>query len=212
MIEDVIKKINPGNIVIKQEVASPKPITDINLSVNTQNSKLKNIPKTTPNAESIEIDLENQQLAPVNDTLRTYLQVSNEDETMVSDVNKTPIEIINKDVSLNYYNLILFDFDKIVVKPMYHDQLKKIADFMKANPTAVATVEGHTDNVGSDKYNLNLSRKRSQSVKNYIVKKFGVDPNRITISWYGKSKPAHDNKTEEGRKLNRRAITISIKK
>lgn len=107
---------------------------------------------------------------------------------------------------------VLFEFDKIVIKPMYHDQLKKVADFMKANPTAVATIEGHTDNVGSDKYNLNLSRKRSQSVKNYIVKKFGVDPNRITISWYGKSKPAHDNKTEEGRKLNRRAITISIKK
>jgi OOP family OmpA-OmpF porin len=107
---------------------------------------------------------------------------------------------------------VLFEFNKTVVKPMYKDQLQKVADFMKANPTAVATVEGHTDNVGSEKYNLNLSRKRAQSVKNYIVKNFRVDPSRITISWFGKNKPAADNKTEEGRKLNRRAITISIKK
>lgn len=107
---------------------------------------------------------------------------------------------------------VLFEFNKTVVRPMYKDQLQRVADFMKANPTAVAAVEGHTDSVGSDKYNLNLSRKRAQSVKNYIVKNFRVDPSRITISWFGKSKPAADNKTEDGRKLNRRAITISIKK
>jgi len=107
---------------------------------------------------------------------------------------------------------VLFEFNKTVVRPMYKDQLQRVADFMKANPTAVAAVEGHTDSVGSEKYNLNLSRKRAQSVKNYIVKTFRVDPSRITISWFGKNKPAADNKTEEGRKLNRRAITISIKK
>jgi len=107
---------------------------------------------------------------------------------------------------------VLFEFNKTLVRPMYKDQLQRVADFMKANPTASATVEGHTDSVGSDKYNLNLSRKRAQSVKNYIVKNFRVDPSRITISWFGESKSTADNKTEDGRRHNRRAITISIKK
>lgn len=133
-----------------------------------------------------------------------------------SDDKKLPPPVVIKEVPKKVEErvevTILFETDKTLVKPMYHDQLKKVADFMKANPTANATIEGHTDSIGSDKYNLNLSRKRSQSVKNYFVKKFGVDPNRIAVSWYGKSKPAADNKTEAGRKLNRRAITISIKK
>jgi OOP family OmpA-OmpF porin len=107
---------------------------------------------------------------------------------------------------------VLFDFDKTIVKPMYNDQLKKVADFMKANPAATAKVEGHTDNIGSAKYNSTLSRKRAQSVKNYLVKNFKVDSSRIIIEGLGSSKPAADNKTEEGRKQNRRAITISITK
>lgn len=191
MIEDVIKKINPGNIVIKQEITSPKPITNINLKMNTQNSKLMNIPKTTPNTELLEIDLENQQLAAIKDTLRTYLEVSNEDETMFSDVSKTPIEVINKDISLNYYNLILFDFDKSELGKAN----TKIADFIRndVKQNSKIKISGFTDRIGDANYNKRLSNDRARSTAN----KLNI-PN-TTYEGVGEDKLIYDNDLPEGR-------------
>ncbi len=191
MIEDVIKKINPGNIVIKQDVASPKPITSLNLNINTQNTKLKNIPKPTPNNESIEIDLESQQLAAVKDTLRTYLQVSNEDETMISDVNKTPIEIVNKDVSLNYYNLILFDFDKSDLGKAN----TKIADFIRSDVkrNSKIKISGFTDRIGDGNYNKRLSNDRARSTANKL------NISNTTFEGVGEDKLLYNNDLPEGR-------------
>jgi len=191
MIEDVVKKINPGNIVLKQEVSSPKPITNINLNISTQNSKIKNLPQITPETQSIEIDLENQQLPAKNDTLRTFLEVSNEDETKFSDISKIPINVVNKDISLNYYNLILFDFDKSELGKAN----TKIADFIRSDvkQNSKIKVSGFTDRIGDANYNKKLSTERARSTAN----KLNI-PN-TTFDGIGEDKLLYDNNLPEGR-------------
>ncbi len=88
----------------------------------------------------------------------------------------------------------------------YHDEIAKIANFMKEYPHVKGVIEGHTDNKGGKAYNNKLSERRAQSVKNYIVKKFGIDASRLGVKGYGFSKPVADNATAEGRQKNRRIV------
>jgi OOP family OmpA-OmpF porin len=101
-----------------------------------------------------------------------------------------------------------FDFDKDDVKPEYNDDIKRVADFLKANPTFHGTIEGGTDAVGSEEYNLGLSLRRAESVKKYLVDNFGIDSTRLKTVGYGKVKPIATNLTAEGRQINRRAVRV----
>ncbi len=97
-----------------------------------------------------------------------------------------------------------FDFDSSKLKPSADAKLQQVVDFATKYPEANMEVSGHTDNVGSDAYNLKLSEKRAAVVKASLVKK-GVAANRISTKGYGKTKPIADNKTKAGRAANRRA-------
>jgi len=88
-------------------------------------------------------------------------------------------------------------------------ELDLICEFMYAKPNLALIVEGHTDNVGSDAINTNLSLLRAEAVKRYIVTK-GVSVNRIKTKGLGKRKPISTNTTEEGRKLNRRTELVIV--
>lgn len=101
-----------------------------------------------------------------------------------------------------------FDTNKAVIKPKYDAEIKKVADFMAKYPKSRAVIEGHTDNVGKDAANVKLSQRRAESVKAYLVKKFGIDAARIKAVGYGPSKPIADNKTKEGRQKNRRVHAV----
>ncbi len=103
---------------------------------------------------------------------------------------------------------VLFDFDKDNVKKIYHDQIKKAADFMIKFPDTVTVIEGHTDNRGTEKYNGNLSRRRAESVRQYLIKNFGIASARLTARGYGFSKPIASNKTDAGRQENRRVVAV----
>jgi OOP family OmpA-OmpF porin len=111
--------------------------------------------------------------------------------------------------------LIEFDFDKAVVKPQYHSELEKVAKFMKTYPKTTGQLEGHTDSIGTEEYNMNLSKRRAESVKNYLIDKFGIDPARLSTVAYGESKPIASNDTAAGRQKNRRVVanmvTITMK-
>lgn len=97
-----------------------------------------------------------------------------------------------------------FDTGKSIVKPVYYKEIEKIADIMKKYPELTVVIEGHTDNLGGKKYNLNLSQKRTEAIKRVLVKKFKIEAARITPKGFGFSKPIGDNSTKEGRKSNRR--------
>ncbi len=71
-----------------------------------------------------------------------------------------------------------------------------------------AEIEGHTCSIGTSAYNMDLSRRRAESVKAYMVKNFGIDPARLTTVGYGEEKPIADNNTRAGRMKNRRVYAI----
>lgn len=101
-----------------------------------------------------------------------------------------------------------FDTNKAVVKPKYMGDIKRVADFMKAHPNLNATIEGHTDSVGSAKSNLALSQKRADAVRNVLVKKEKIAPERLKAVGYGESKPIASNDTKEGKQKNRRVEAV----
>lgn len=97
-----------------------------------------------------------------------------------------------------------FDTGKAVIKKQYYDELKVVGDGLNEQKNLKGVIEGHTDNVGSDKSNLALSQRRANAVRDYIVKNFKVDRKRLAAKGYGESKPVADNATAEGRAQNRR--------
>ena len=98
---------------------------------------------------------------------------------------------------------VYFDTEKYNINGKSQETLNKLADIFKEYPNSNILVEGHTDNTGSDSYNLTLSKNRAQSVTGYLVDN-GIDRGRFTTKWYGESQPKYDNSTAEGRSKNRR--------
>lgn len=99
---------------------------------------------------------------------------------------------------------IQFDTDKSTIKPQFTADLQNVGQFLKEFPKARGEISGHTDNVGSKAYNDKLSQARAESVKKYLVDKFGISADRISAKGYGFSKPVASNKTKEGKSKNRR--------
>lgn len=93
---------------------------------------------------------------------------------------------------------------KTDVQPQYEAEIEKLAAFMKEHSKTKVEIAGHTDNSGSAKLNMSLSKKRAQSVADVLVKKHGISKARVTSKGYGPSKPIADNNTAEGRTTNRR--------
>ena len=104
--------------------------------------------------------------------------------------------------------MVEFDSGKAIVKPKYNNDIKKVADLMKEYPDATAVIEGYTDNVGKEAANVELSQRRADSIKAYLVKKFGIDISRIKAVGYGPNKPVASNATKEGRQKNRRGRAV----
>ena len=98
---------------------------------------------------------------------------------------------------------VYFDTEKYNINAKSQTTLNKLADIFKEYPQSNILVEGHTDNTGSDSYNLTLSKNRAQAVTGYLVDN-GIDRGRFTTKWYGESQPKYDNSTAEGRSKNRR--------
>src|SRR5690606_4879794 len=99
---------------------------------------------------------------------------------------------------------VFFDLDKDVLKLQSIPELKELAIFLKSNPNLKIEVAGFTDNQGDDAHNADLSNRRSQAVKDFLVKTESIDSSRITTKGYGAANPIASNETEEGRAKNRR--------
>ncbi len=102
---------------------------------------------------------------------------------------------------------VLFDSGKYTLKPDAREKLAKVSGILLAYPDLKVQVEGYTDNVGGDQYNLTLSQQRGDAVRAYLVSQ-GVSPNNITASGYGMSNPVADNATAAGRAQNRRVNLV----
>jgi len=103
-----------------------------------------------------------------------------------------------------------FDFDKSDIREADVVGLERAANFVKKYPGAKIRIEGHTDSIGSEKYNQGLSERRAEMIKRYLVQQGCTDETRISTIGYGESRPVASNKTEEGMAKNRRVEILIL--
>ncbi len=117
-------------------------------------------------------------------------------------IKDIPMKPIRKGESVILQN-IFFETDKYLLKEKSKIELRKLADFLDQYPDLRIEIEGHTDNVGTEAYNIVLSEKRALSVYQYLID-HGIFSDRLTYKGYGYSHSVDSNDTEEGRSRNRR--------
>ena len=103
---------------------------------------------------------------------------------------------------------VYFDTAKYNINSASQATLNKLAGVFAEYPDTNILVEGHTDNTGSESYNLTLSKNRAQAVTNFLTD-HGIAASRFDTKWYGEAQPKYDNSTAEGRSKNRR-VEIAI--
>lgn len=98
---------------------------------------------------------------------------------------------------------VYFDVNKATLRPESYKALNELLSYLQYKDDIKIEIAGHTDNIGKDSDNLELSRQRAEAIRNYLVRK-GIQPARLQAKGYGATQPVADNETEEGRQLNRR--------
>lgn len=120
-------------------------------------------------------------------------------QEIIKDIQLKKIEI-GKKITLNN---IFYDFDKSTLRSESISELDRLVLLMTENPTIKIELSSHTDNVGTDEYNITLSQARAQSVVDYVIAK-GINKDRLVAKGYGETIPIATNDSEEGRQQNRR--------
>lgn len=103
---------------------------------------------------------------------------------------------------------IRFAFNSAELTDPNHDSLGQVAHWLKTTTGSVVLIEGHTDSIGTNSYNLQLSQRRVKAVEKRLVEAYGVEPRRLRTAWQGEAKPVADNATAEGRSQNRRVLIV----
>ncbi len=201
-----------GNAVNAQDIVSAVDMADFVTEVfyakdddgdGVRNS-LDRCPNTPRNAP---VDEHGCPLDSDGDGVYDYMdKCPNTPRGVAVDSSGCPIKIIKKGKMVSTELLVKFDFDQAVIKPEFHDHLRGVANLLKNYPNAIVLLEGHTDMVGTEAYNLSLSVRRAESVKAYLVEKFGIASSRITTKGYGATQSIATNDTYEGRRQNRRVV------
>lgn len=120
-------------------------------------------------------------------------------------------EIEDKDYRTVRLQSVLFDFDEATITREAEEVLSEVLLVLKRNPYYEIEVAGHADIIGSDAYNVELSRNRSAQVIEFLSSR-GISPKRLRINYHGSSQPVTTNDTEEGRQQNRRVEFLIVEK
>ena len=132
--------------------------------------------------------------------------MDNQEKEMRQALSESEAAAIRREGNLLAINLrgdVTFDINSAVINPGLYSEIDRIANILIKYPETVIQVEGHTDSTGSESYNMELSARRAEAVKNLLVQE-GVDPSRILTIAFGESTPIASNDTEYGRAQNRR--------
>lgn len=121
---------------------------------------------------------------------------------LAGDTAKAKIEDVRVGEKITLNN-IFYDFDRATLRPESVEELNRLVKLMKDLPTIKIEIMSHTDNVGSDDYNLDLSNRRAQSVVSFLISS-GISKDRLVAKGYGETQPIATNTTDEGRQANRR--------
>lgn len=155
-----------------------------------------------PMKEMVITDTENQFVMEDIDVSKKTLE-----ELIVFNEEGVTIRKEGNNLVLSMPELVLFDFNKYEVKNKVKGSLNTLAKALEENPDIRIKIDGYTDFIGSEGYNLDLSVKRANSIKSYLVGR-GVNSSNISIEGYGKQNPIANNATAAGRAKNRRVEFI----
>jgi len=128
-------------------------------------------------------------------------------EPYLKDIPLKPLKAGEKMILRN----VFYATDSYELEPESKVELNKVLNLLNNNPTLQIEISGHTDNVGSDSYNKELSMNRARSVYNYLTEQ-GIESQRLTYKGYGENQPIDTNETPEGRAKNRRTEIKVLKK
>lgn len=117
-------------------------------------------------------------------------------------IHTIPLTALRKEMVLQLRN-IQFDHNSSALTPSSYEELDKLVKLMQDNPSMQIELSAHTDDVGSEQYNLRLSQKRGEAAKKYLQRQ-GIEAQRIIAKGYGKNKPLVPNDSDENRAINRR--------
>jgi outer membrane protein OmpA-like peptidoglycan-associated protein len=129
-------------------------------------------------------------------------------EELERDLKQAEVERVGEGIKVTFDSGLLFGFDQSKLNAASEANLDSLAKTLNKYPDTHIVIDGHTDDRGSDKYNMRLSLERATSVETYLKNK-GVDASRITTRGFGESTPKSDNTTDVGRSENRR-VEIGI--
>jgi outer membrane protein OmpA-like peptidoglycan-associated protein len=160
---------------------------------------------TSTTAKDYRLSVEKEGYVFINQNIKIPAATS-EEKTLTRTIELRKLAVGVSGVLRNIY----FDFDKWSFKNESYNELNKLERMMAQNPNIKVEISGHTDAVGTTAYNLFLSRKRAEAVKDFLTKK-GIDGRRIKAAGYGEKRPLASNDDEkEGRELNRRVEFLVI--
>ena len=125
-----------------------------------------------------------------------------------NDVKGAKVERVGEGIRITFDSGILFGLNSYQLKETAKNNIKELARVLQKYDDTNILIEGHTDDTGTNDYNQKLSEQRAEAVGNF-AKSLGVLGTRMSISGYGESQPAEDNKTDGGRRANRR-VEIAI--
>lgn len=103
---------------------------------------------------------------------------------------------------------IQFEINQGDIQREEKEKLGVVGTFLKKYPETTVMIEGHSDNVGSTDHNIELSRQRAETVARYLVDSFQIAPSRVRAVGYGDTRPVADNRSEEGKRMNRRINAV----
>lgn len=124
------------------------------------------------------------------------------------DVKGARVERVGEGIRITFDSGILFDVGSYQLKDAAKNNINELSKVLQKYEDTNILIEGHTDNTGSDEFNMKLSEQRANSVANY-TKSLGILGTRMAIQGYGEAQPIEDNASELGRKQNRR-VEIAI--
>jgi outer membrane protein OmpA-like peptidoglycan-associated protein len=125
-----------------------------------------------------------------------------------NDVKGAKVERVGEGIRITFDSGILFDHNSYELKSEAKNNIQELARVLQKYGDTDILIEGHTDDTGTHEYNQKLSEQRANAVSNY-AKSLGVAGTRMAINGYGEAQPEQENKTESGRRANRR-VEIAI--
>jgi OOP family OmpA-OmpF porin len=207
MAQDGINKVN----ALCPKVTPPAPTVSFSADpASVKQGRCATLTWSSTNASSVSIDQEvgtvgssgSQKVCP-GTTTRYTITVAGEGGSQTAATTVSVMPLSKKTVV--FEEAALFDFDKADLKPAGKEQIKAYREEAREELSQANKIKitGYTDNIGSADYNMKLSLRRAEAVRDYLVS-IGVDPKKIEVKGEGMTNPVADNSTKEGRAKNRR--------